>query len=153
MAQNSFNTLKTLSLERMALKHIMWQQCYGTNIWNTHYFQPRCGHGCDVINYLGNGRAQQKHLYFEFCCLYVKNELGDPHPPPSLFLMAEKWSRWKEAKMKLSAKFKKITELRWLLIRCTKFFYTLQKVSSCPSNYFSKIKKWGDQVCFWDISS
>ena len=36
---------------------------YGT-IWNTDYSQTRCYHYSDVIGYLGNGKAQQKHPIF-----------------------------------------------------------------------------------------
>ena len=46
------------------------------------------------------GKPCKNTLYYVFSCLYLKNELGDPH---FLFLKSNQ-----KGKMKVSAKFKKI---------------------------------------------
>ena len=50
--------------------------------------------------------------------------------------------------LRIQSYLKKITQLKWLWIHWTEFFKTLQKVSSCPSHYFSEIKKWGSPNSF-----
>ena len=86
------------------------------------------------------GRPCRNTPYFGFSCLYLKNELGEPH-----FLLHK---GDQQTKMKLSAKFKKIL--------CSGFRATLnfqlitvalnQKVLSWHVDYIPEIKIGGHRV-------
>ena len=86
------------------------------------------------------GNPCRNTLYFGFSCLYLKNELGEPH-----FLLHK---GDQQTKMKLSAKFKKIL---WNGFRATLNFQLFnmalnQNVLSWHVDYIPEIKNVGHRV-------
>ena len=88
-------------IDTATLYHVtvmLWYHAYV--VVNINYPWTRCSHSCNVTSYHGNRKALQKLPIFGFSCSYLKNGLSDP-----------KFSLHKsdqQAKMKLSAKFKKM---------------------------------------------
>ena len=86
------------------------------------------------------GKPCRNTPYFGFSCLFLKNELGEPH-----FLLHK---GDQQTKMKLSAKFKKIL---WSRFRATLNFQLFkvalnQKVLSWHVDYIPEIKNGGHRV-------
>ena len=106
-------------------------------MWNINYCWTSCNHFLDVTNYHGKRKALQKHTIFWL-----------------LLLICEKRTRWtpiflhksdQQAKMKLSAKFKKIlwSGFRGILLNLLSF------ILACWLHF--RNNQWGYRVPFWGM--